>query len=232
MKDKFINILKSCSEFKITTHFWNKSPLEPHENSIRNYPAPWLKKTCELLDIIGGNTVVEIGSTRREFTMKCVEYYENSYNLLSKDAPPCCQDGHATYFFAANNYEVHTVDIDPYCKIEIEKGYKHHIKTPKPDNLHIHIEDGIEFLKNFEGKIDLLYLDGWDVGTPNYAEKHLESFHAAKDKLSDLHIISVDDTDFNTKEGGKDKLLTPYLLENGYVKVLWGRQSVFVKIPQ
>jgi len=24
-------------------------------------------------------------------------------------------------------------------------------------------------------------------------------------------------------------LLTPYLLENGYIKVLWGRQTVFVK---
>jgi hypothetical protein len=51
----------------------------------------------------------------------------------------------------------------------------------------------------------------------------------AKDKLSDIHLISIDDTDFDTDLGGKDKLLTPYLLENGYVKVLWGRQTVYVK---
>jgi hypothetical protein len=91
--------------------------------------------------------------------------------------------------------------------------------------------DGIEFLKNFDGKIDLLYLDGWDVGVNQYAEKHLEAFKAAEDKLADLHLISIDDTDFNTEAGGKDKLLTPYLLDNGYVKILWGRQIVFAKIP-
>ena len=78
-------------------------------------------------------------------------------------------------------------------------------------------------------KIDLLFLDGWDKGSEQYAEKHLEAFLAAQDKLSDFHLISIDDTDFNTEEAGKDRYLTPHLLENGYIKVLWGRQIVFVK---
>ena len=34
---------------------------------------------------------------------------------------------------------------------------------------------------------------------------------------------------FNTESAGKDKLLTPYLLENGYIRVLWGRQTVYIK---
>ena len=34
--------------------------------------------------------------------------------------------------------------------------------------------------------------------------------------------------DFDTDLEGKDKFLTPYLLENNYIKVLWGRQTVYV----
>ena len=91
------------------------------------------------------------------------------------------------------------------------------------------LTDSIEFLKNFSKKIDFLYLDGWDKGAYEYAERHLEAFLAAQDKLADLHIVSIDDTDFDTESAGKDRLLTPHLLENGYIKVLWGRQTVFIK---
>lgn len=228
---KLVEILKCCDDFKKTTYYWNHSPLTAEENSIRNYPAPWIKKTIELLRLIDGKTIVEIGSNRREFTQNCIIYYDNCMELESKDAPPCCQDGHSTYFWVREGFEVYTVDVDEHCKTSIESSYKHHVREEIPENLHIHIpQDGIEFLNNFQGKIDLLYLDGWDVGTDKFAEKHLEAFLAAKDKLSDTHLISIDDTDFNTDLGGKDKLLTPYLLENGYIKVLWGRQTVFVKL--
>ena len=220
----------NANNFKVTTHYWNHDRLTPEENYIRNYPAPWITKTVELLKIIGGNVVVEIGSTRSEVTQNCIAYHNDSMKLESKDAPPCCQDGHSTYYWVREGFEVHTVDIDPRCQQQIESSYEHHIKEPIPSNLHMHIpQDGIEFLKNFDKKIDLLFLDGWDVGSTDFAEKHLEAFMAAKDKLADIHLISIDDTDFDTDLGGKDKYLTPYLLENGYIKVLWGRQTVFVK---
>lgn len=228
---KLVEILKSCDNFKKTTYYWDHSPLTAEENSIRNYPAPWINKTIELLKIIGGYTIVEIGSNRMEFTQSCVKYYDNSMKLESKDAPPCCQDGHSTYFWTREGFDVYTVDISEQCRIATESAYKYHIKEDIPSHLHMHIpQDGIEFLKNFDKKIDLLYLDGWDVGTENFAEMHLEAYLAAKDKLSNTHLISIDDTDFNTDLGGKDKILTPYLLENGYIKVLWGRQTVFVKL--
>jgi hypothetical protein len=227
---ELVKLLNACNDFKKTTYYWNHSPLTHEENSIRNYPAPWIQKTIELLRIIGGKTIVEIGSTRMEFTMNCINYYDNSMALESKDAPPCCQDGHSTYFWAREGFEVYTVDIDEHCKRILESSYKYHIKEEIPKNLHMRIpQDGIQFLKDFDKKIDLLYLDGWDVGTPNFAESHLEAFLAAQDKLSEKHLISIDDTDFNTDIGGKDKLLTPFLLENGYIKVLWGRQTVFFK---
>lgn len=228
--DKIVEILKSCDKFKHNVYYWDHDVLTHEENQQRNYPAPWIAKTIELLKIIEGNTIVEIGSTRRELTQNCIEYYNSSYRTESKNAPPCCQDGHSTYFWAREGFEVYTVDIDTNCKNILESQYKYHIQESIPPNLHIHVPaDGIEFLKNFDKKIDLLYLDGWDKGTSQYAEKHLEAFLAAQDKLSDLHLISIDDVDFDTESAGKDKLLTPYLLENGYIKVLWGRQNVYLK---
>jgi hypothetical protein len=228
--NKFIEVLKACDNFKKNTYYWEHDILTHEENYIRNFPAPWITKTIELLKIIDAKVMVEIGSTRRELTKDCINYYDNSIKLESKDAPPCCQDGHSTYFWARTGIEVYTVDIDESCITQLENEYKCHIQEPIPENLHICIpQDGIEFLNNFDKKIDFLFLDGWDKGTNQYAEKHLEAFLVAQDKLSDLHLISIDDTDFNTESAGKDKLLTPYLLENGYIRILWGRQTVYIK---
>jgi hypothetical protein len=228
--NKLIEVLQSCDAFKKNTYYWDHDVLTHEENSIRNYPAPWILKTIELLKIIDAKVMVEIGSTRMEFTKRCIEYFDNSMTLESKDAPPCCQDGHSTYFWARSGIEVYSVDIDTHCTKMLENGYKYHAQEPMPENLHLHIpHDGIEFLKTFDKKIDFLFLDGWDKGSHQYAEKHLEAFMAAEDKLSELHIVSIDDTDFNTQSAGKDKLLTPYLLNKGYIKILWGRQTVFIK---
>jgi hypothetical protein len=226
-----VQLLKKSSDFKVNTLYWDHSPLSPEENSLRNYPAPWIRKTIELLKIMGAKTMVEIGSTRMEVTQNCIDYYNNCYKLKPADAPPCCQDGHSTYFWAKSGLHVYTVDIDEHCLKMLINQYKYHVKEPIPDNLHIHIpQDGIGFLENFLKEIDFLYLDGWDIGTHEYAEKHLAAYMAAKDKLAQTHIVAIDDTDFDSAEGGKDKLLTPYLLENGYIKLLTGRQNVFLKI--
>lgn len=228
--NKYVEVLKACDSFKVGTLFWDHDVLTHEENSLRNYPAPWIKKTIELLQLIEGKVVVEIGSTRRELVQSCLNYYNNCHIMQPAQAPPCCQDGHSTHFWVDAGFETYTVDIDSNCIKHLENQYAYHLKTPMPENLHICIpQDGIEFLQNFDKKIDLLFLDGWDKGTNQYAERHLEAFLAAQDKLADFHIISIDDTDFNTESSGKDKLLTPHLLENEYVKVLWGRQTVFIK---
>ena len=75
----------------------------------------------------------------------------------------------------------------------------------------------------------MLFLDGWDKGTPNYAEKHLEAYFAAKDKLSEINLILIDDTDYITTDGGKDMLLSPILLDEGYIPLFNGRQTLFLK---
>jgi len=54
----------------------------------------------------------------------------------------------------------------------------------------------VTFLQNFNGIIDLLYLDAWDAveGIP-YAQKHLEAYQMATEKLSPSSIVLIDDTD-------------------------------------
>jgi hypothetical protein len=47
--NKFIGVLKACDNFKKTTYYWDHNSLTHEENSIRNYPAPWITKTVELL---------------------------------------------------------------------------------------------------------------------------------------------------------------------------------------
>lgn len=223
-------LLKSADNFKVNTLYWDHDLLTVEENDLRNYPAPWIKKTIEMLRIIKGTTVVEIGSTRHCLTQKCLDYYDNCHTMTPKEAPACCQDGHSTYFWANEGLETYTVDIEERCRKVLIEQYEWHLKIPMPSNLHICIEDGIQFLKSFTSKIDLLFLDGWDKGTSEYAENHLRAYEAAKDKLSDLHLISIDDTDFNTPSGGKDNLLTPRLIDEGYIKLIWGRQIVFFKL--
>lgn len=224
-------IIKACHNFNVDTLYWDHCRLEPHENSLRNYPAPWIQKTIELLKIMGAKTMVEIGSTRMELTKSCISYHDSSYLLKPCMAPGCCQDGHSTFFWARSGIEVHTVDIDPHCLIQLQNQYKYHVQEPIPENLKIHIPcDGIQFLKKFDKQIDFLFLDGWDVGTEKYGEYHLAAFLAAQDKLAPIHLVSIDDTDFKTEQGGKDKFLSPFLIENGYIKILWGRQTVFLNL--
>lgn len=231
MSDLKKQILKMCHDFKVDCLYWDHLHLNHEENQQRNYPAAWLRKTNELLKLINAKVVIEIGSTRFEITQKCIDYYNDSYNLRPANKPACCQDGHSTYFFAKEGYETYTVDIDETCKDKLINQYTNHLHQPIPSNLNICIpQDGIEFLKNFNKPIDFLYLDGWNVGTHRYAEFHLEAFQAAQDKLAPIHLVSVDDCDFVTQEGGKDKLLSPYLIDQGYIKVIWGRQNVFLKL--
>lgn len=220
-------IYKLINNFRVDKKFWDFDNLtgDDHVN-LRSKSAPYLKLGILLGKKLGLNTVVEIGSSRYSVTQKCIDYFKLEPNPVV--SPPCCSDGHSTFFWVKYGFDVHTVDIDENCRRSIAWSYSN-IGEEQPENLHLHIpHDGISFLKNFENKIDILFLDGWDKGTPQYTEKHLEAFLSAQDKLSDVHLIIIDDTDFITKDGGKDKLLTPYLIENGYVPLVNGRQTILI----
>jgi hypothetical protein len=214
-------------DLKVDLRWWRIETLSAAQQAHeRTKPQPYIATTLEILRALGGLTIVEVGSLRQAMTPPCVARYSQRHDSFS--APACCNDGHSTYFWARSGLEVHSVDIDERCRGEIELTYRN-LGEPWPANLHLHVPaNGIDFLAGFAGTIDLLYLDGWDKGTPGYAERHLEAFEAARPHLASRHLVSIDDTDFDTPEGGKDSLLTPVLLEEGYVPLLRGRQTVFL----
>jgi len=225
---KLKDVYKIIHNFKIDKKYWNHHNLSGEDYDIkRSKPAPFLKTAIEVAKKLNLKTVVEIGSTRFAVTKKCVDYFDTIAGAYI--SPPCCCDGHSSFFWAREGFETHTVDIDENCKNGVLWSYEN-LKIPIPNNLHIHIpQDGIVFLKNFQHEINVLYLDGWDVGTSLYAEKHLEAFSVAEPKLSKTHLVLIDDTDYLTEDGGKDKLLSPILLEKNYIPLFNGRQTLFLK---
>ena len=188
-----------------------------HQGAGREFPRLYIE---EALTRFGNpppvRTIVELGSLRHSLS------HDLSINLQAE----CCLYGHSTLHWARSGHRVFTVDIDPLVSEltrQICMGY---------DNVTVVTGDGIKFLENFEGVIDLLYMDAWDVvpGTP-FAEKHLEAFEVALPKLgSGGHMILIDDTDI--AEGGKGRLLVPRLLELGYTLVTRGRQTLLCTQPK
>ncbi len=212
---------------KIPKKYWDRINLTGEECTFeRSKPGPYLKAAIEIAKLLNMKNVVEIGATRYGITQKCIDYFNNDMDYFI--SPPCCSDGHGGIFWSLAGFEVYSVDIDINCLIHAEWSFSA-INRPIPDNLHLNIpKDGIEFLSKFDKKIDVLFLDGWDVGTQEYKEKHLEAFEVAKDKLSDTHLILIDDTDFSIDDEGKDAFLSPVLLSLDYTLIFDGRQKLFI----
>lgn len=201
-------------------------PYNDVDWNIRKKPHTFLKKALEHFKIISGKTIVEVGTMRIPM--------EHDLEDTNHD---CCMEGHSSILFASNCEEFHTVDIDLNAS-------KTAFKTLKANNLknkwNVYNGDGIKFLKEFEGVIDLLFLDAWDIGVPNYAENHLLAYQAAESKLNKQHLILIDDTDINfTQEkgyhndeesmGGKGAILIPHLIDNKYEVLFKGRQTCLIK---
>lgn len=181
----------------------------------RNLPRPYLELALELLGRAPpALVIVEIGSLRHALC----------HDLHVDTLDECCLYGHSTLRWAVSGHRVFSVDVDADASALTRQACSGYA------NVDVVTMDGIDFLNAFPEKIDLLYLDAWDVvsGEP-YAEKHLEAFEAARDKLNDRHLILIDDTDI--EDGGKGRLLVPRLLELGYDQIASGRQAL-LRAPQ
>jgi hypothetical protein len=182
------------------------------QTNIRGKPLKYLLYTIDIFNkYTNATTIVEVGSIRGKMNHSITEFN-----------PDCCNDGHSTYFWRHyTKADVYTVDINPSCKDIIEKD-------DRLTSVHAHTGDAHIFLQTFDKKIDLLFLDAWDVipNTP-YAEEHLKAYMIIKDKLAEKCLILIDDTDIGN--GGKGKLLIPQLLEDGFTSIVSGRQSLFIR---
>lgn len=189
--------------------------------TIRDAPAKSLNEAIFLLKQRGGTIVVEIGAMRMPLNHPLAEFHID-----------CCMDGHSTAHFASNSLQVYSVDIDPQVvnntTKEIEKlGYLKHLQSK--------CMDGILYLQSFQERIDLLFLDAWDVGLPGFAEHHLDAYHAAKKNLHSKSLILIDDTDVDCVNGnvvfadglsGKGKYVIPEAQKAGWKIIFSGRQTL------
>jgi len=157
--------------------------------SIRKRPYFFIKRALEQFHLYNGKNIVELGSMRQICT--------HDLDDVSGD---CCNDGHSSLLLARACSSFSTCDINKdSSRLTFNELKKHNLIA----HSNVYNGDGITFLKQFQGNIDLLYLDAWDVGTPQHAEKHLEAFQAAESKLSRQNIILIDDTDIRfTPERG------------------------------
>jgi hypothetical protein len=92
------------------------------------------------------------------------------------------------------------------------------------------VADGIEFLRQFAGKIDLLYLDFWlpdpESAMPGTgrAEGYREAYRAARDKMTERAMILIDDTDH--VHPWKHTYIVPEARGDGFRVVFVGRQTL------
>jgi hypothetical protein len=190
----------------------------------RDKPYRFLMKILEFAKKIEIRNVIEIGAARSPLNHK-----------LEDLNPICCNDSHSTFFWAKlDNARVNTCDINMNCKRVIQEANEAgFLEFGHETTLKVHIKDGIEFLEEYARKkssklVDFIMFDAWDIiPGSNYAEKHLEAYHAIKTKLSEHCLISIDDTDICN--GGKGKLLIPELLQDGYIILYKGRHTILKK---
>lgn len=136
--------------------------------------------------------------------------------------------GYSTYIFgeclSLFGGKLLTVDINP-TNIDTCKR----ITSKFSDHITYITDDSLNTINNFEGKIDLLYLDSFDCpieGDAHESQNHnLNEFKLAENKLHDKSLILIDDVNFSN--GGKARLTHEYLVNNGYNMLLINQQSLW-----
>lgn len=132
-------------------------------------------------------------------------------------------DGHSARKFAEylryNGGVLYSIDIDPDA-VKLAKS----ILNIQYSDIEIHVinSDSVQWLSNFEGDIDVLYLD-----SANDSELILNEAKAGCPKLKKGGYLLIDDIDESL--GEKGKLVIPYLEKEGYELIKKDYQALFRK---
>lgn len=174
----------------------------------RSAPTVSLLNAARIFNRIGGDTIVEIGSGIQG------EMSGNSILVWSRETS-------AKKIFA--------LDLDEKQVNDVKRA------TAEYPNVEALLTDGIQFVAQYKGKIDLLYLDFW---TPDpegamkgigRAEAYLKVYNIAKAKMEDYAMILIDDTDH--VHPWKSTYIVPEARKDGF-QVIWeGRQTLLIKLP-
>lgn len=159
---------------------------------------------------LGGGNIIETGTQRGE-------------NLWG--------DGCSTSLFAETLKEFNaghlwTVDISP-DHIAVAQNVTRHIA----DKVTYVVGDSVEFLKNFDREINLLYLDSFDWANTepimSQSQEHqLLEIQAAFPKLKPSSIVLLDDNAL--PGGGKAALSKEFLAQQGLICILDYYQSLWI----
>jgi len=132
------------------------------------------------------------------------------------------------YYAKKTNSKVYVVDINENHLNQSKKI------VPPSDFVTYYKDDSVNFLNNFDKKIDLLFLDSYDYcgDAENIRKCHEHSLNEVKsawDKLNDECFILIDDVFNDVNWAGKGELSIPYLLNNGFEIVYYIDSQVLLK---
>ncbi len=166
-------------------------------NKKENIRYTSFEKTLELCRKRNLTNLVETGTSRG----KTKFFLFKKYNW---------KDGMSTIMFAEYakfiNGKLHSCDIS---KQNIENAKKFTSKFNQYINYYV--SDSVSFLRSFNEKIDLLYLDSYDGHDPIMASEHqLNEAKASIDKLHSKSLILLDD------KGAKTNLSIDYYKKNSF----------------
>ena len=167
--------------------------------------APWFQATADLFERYQGQTVVEL-----------------AFGHLAIDAAELQAGTPGGPFWNRHAQHVYRFAGGP------RDGGSPLPQTATSANVTLVEGDPLEFLRNMTEPIDLLYLDGWPLGTPAYQERHLAAYEAARPRFHQGTLILIGDS--GRDHGGKAALVLPKALEDGFQVLLWGRLTLLARV--
>lgn len=188
----------------------------------------WMHKDFDRLELV---------RSQKYFTFKVALniFLQNKGNIIVEtgtqrviDDPGGCSTLLFSAFCQRYGKKLFTVDNDS-MHMETSKQATQQYK----DCITYVLMDSVMFLKEFNGQIDLLYLDSLDCPLPpqdaTQAQEHnLNEFKAAYDKLHKGSILLIDDN--GLENGGKTRLTKKFLLETGeWQCILDAGQTLWIK---
>ena len=166
-------------------------------NKKKNIRFNSFKETFRICKKRGLKIIVETGTARGKIKF----LFFKKYNW---------KDGMSTIMFAEYvknvNGKLHTCDISAKNIDNAKKFTKNY-----SNYISYYVQNSIDFLRNFNDRIDLLYLDSLDGHDPIAASDHqLREIKIGINKLHLNSLILLDD------KGSKTNSSINFLLENGY----------------
>jgi len=136
--------------------------------------------------------------------------------------------GFATYLLGAYlqplEGTLHSVDVDPeHCRFAREWT------TVFEPAVQVHCSRGDDWLRSFDGRIDVLFLDSADTDVPGHADVCLSEFQAALPRLHERSLVLIDDTPFDGGWRGKGRRAVPWALEHGWRILTAGYQVLLCR---